>query len=201
MAARRSDDPIIVAARQLVETLAADPSFVTEVAETEIERRIQAGRLIPAERLQVAPGLTLVPVGRVEELEAFLEKVLDLTEPLPDDMKEQGAALLAQPVIEPAAAPTPADDDEGDEVDEAPDESETPPPAPESVETPPSPEPEPDPGPQERGRKLPTEAAACANCETTQLTDEDTDEANLEQTKYSMIRFRKPLCRPCMASE
>lgn len=50
-------------------------------------------------------------------------------------------------------------------------------------------------------RELPTEALPCDECGTTDLTEENTPESNLEQTKFAVVRFRRPLCRPCMASQ
>jgi len=184
----------MIVARELVQTLAADPAFRSEVAEEEIERRIQAGLLIPAERLQVAPGLTLVPVGRVESLEALLAEILAVDGAVPPELAGAASRLLepAPPPEEPEAAPERAEPDQAE-------------PAAEGVGA--AGESEPDPAeetaPPAKGarRELPTEPLPCEECGTTALTEDNTPEANLEQTKFAVVRFRRPLCRPCMASQ
>lgn len=189
---RRADDPIMVAARNLVETLAQDPAFVTEIADREIERRVAAGLLIPVERLQVAPGLTLAPIGRVEELESTLNAVLT----------EAPEGAIPQALIDKATALLSTNGDDGDDDDEepalpgVPDVDET------ADEDDPAPEAE-DPAPEDddkpRRRRLPTEPGICAGIlKGGKICGAELD---LDQTKLSIIRFRKPLCKPCMASE
>lgn len=188
---RRSDDPLMVAARQLVEHLAGDAVFVKQVADEEISRRIAAGLLIPTDRLQLAPGLTLVPTGRIDALEGVLTAILDESDGVPQPLVDKATALLnvaplagpedpALPGAPPEPEP-PADDDEPP-VDDGPTDE----------------EPAPAKGPAEKKtrtradrRPLPTEPGKCTDCDT---------ELDLDQTRASIIRFRIPLCRPCMAN-
>lgn len=183
MDARRSDDPLMVAARQLVETLAADETFVRQVTDEEVARRVAAGTLIPAERLTVAPGLTLAPTGRIEALEDVLAAILQEVgdDGLSQALIDKATGLLTvDPTPGPALPGAPAGEEAGEEeegpagdgdagTEEADGESE--------------------PAPQRR--RLPTEPGVCTDCDT---------ELDLEQTQLSYIRFRIPLCKPCMAT-
>lgn len=187
MNARRSDDPVMLAARQLVETLAADPAFVTDVAEQEIARRVAAGSLIPAERLQVAPGLTLAPTGRIEALEDILAAILQEVDDdaLPQALVDKATGLLdLDETDEPPALPGAPEEDPVVEEEENP--------VAEEAAAPDEPDPEPEPEkPEGKRRRLPDEPGKCTDCDT---------DLDLEQTHLSLIRFRKPLCKPCMAS-
>jgi hypothetical protein len=189
----------MVAAASLVETLASDTVFVARVAEDEIQRRITAGNLIPIERLQVAPGLTLVQAGRVEALEALLGDIVEkLGDDLPTDLADQAAGLLYVPPPTPAETPALPGAPGGDQTEDLlvrDPEPET------DSPTPPDPGDPSDPPPGGRRRsRLPTEPEPCSECGTTALTEENTPEANLAQTRHSHIKERRALCRACLAS-
>lgn len=187
MDARRSDDPLMIAARQLVEHLSNDPVFVKQVADEEIDRRVAAGLLIPTDRLQLAPGLTLAPTGRIESLEEILTAIIDGTEGIRQDLIDQAAGLL-----DFSGPPAPAAEEATEEEPALPGAPE-PEPEPEDEPVPedePAPEPAKKPTREDR-RRLPDEPGKCEDCQ------EDLD---LEQTRASIIRFRIPLCRPHMAN-
>ena len=188
-------DPVLEAAKMLISTLKADPAFVEEVSRDAIAARIDAGLLIPVERLQVAPGLTLAPAGRIEELEGMLQAFLDESpeEPIPEPLRDKALALLETTVLEdegPALPGVPEEPDPEPEPETDPSEG--------AEDTPDEAQPEAEaeeanPAIAPARRRLPTEPGQCRDCGT---------DLDLEQTKVSSIRFPKegPLCKPCMAS-
>lgn len=188
---RASDSVMKDTARRLVDALAKDREFVEHVTNDEIEKRIAAGLLIPAERLQVAPGLTLVQVGRVEALEQLVADILDddQADALPQDILDRAHGLLDPgPVDEPD--PTP----ESGSAEALPDEDEEAPEDDDDGEPEPPPQPEPEPtGPKKMRRAtLPSEPGTCETCGA---------EVPVEQMKLSAIKVQKPQCRDCMTSD
>lgn len=192
---RGSKDPLVQMARDLLSQLAEDPALVDHIAENEIARRVAAGVLVPAERLQLVPGLALVPAGRVEHLEHLLHEAQAAAgDHLPAELSQAiNEALTPAPLAsEPAAAdeaPAAAADESPDTEDPEPEET----PEPESDAGPESePEPEAEPGEKKmQVERLPTEPRACAEC--------GADDLDLAQTHLSMIKTRgTPLCRACM---
>lgn len=67
---------VLDAALSLVNTLAGNRVFRDQIAEEEIAQRIDRGELIETEKLSIAPGLVLVPRGRIPELEAAAKRVV-----------------------------------------------------------------------------------------------------------------------------
>jgi hypothetical protein len=57
---------------RLLEAVAGDEQFCAAVAAAEIERRIEAGELVPIERLYPTEGLEVQPRGKVDRLEKAL---------------------------------------------------------------------------------------------------------------------------------
>lgn len=60
---------VMDAAMALVNTLAGNQEFRDRIAEEEIADRVEAGKLIPIERLTIAEGLVLTPAGFFPALE------------------------------------------------------------------------------------------------------------------------------------
>lgn len=86
-AAKRRQVPpeVLEAAMALVNTLAGNREFRDQIAEEEIASRIDAGELIETEKLSIAPGLVLVPKGRIPELEAAARRVVKAWMEIPNE--------------------------------------------------------------------------------------------------------------------
>lgn len=88
-------DPIDEAGARAARMLAADTEFAQAVSRAEINRLITVGKLIPAERLMLGPGLELTPAGRLARLEAAVTEAIGFLDT--DDAKVDEAliALMA----------------------------------------------------------------------------------------------------------
>lgn len=86
-AARRRQVPaeVLEAAMALVNTLAGNRDFRNQIADEEIAARIEHGDLIETEKLSIAPGLVLVPKGRIPELEAAARRVVKAWMDIPNE--------------------------------------------------------------------------------------------------------------------
>lgn len=82
---RKVPPEVLEAAMALVNTLAANSAFREQIAEEEIARRIEDGDLIATEKLSIAPGLVLVPRGRIPELEAAARVVVKAWMEIPNE--------------------------------------------------------------------------------------------------------------------
>lgn len=164
--------PVAQAATNLITALVDDPDFVAWVSAAEIERRIAAGELVPAEALRTVPGLTLLPIGardRLIELASHpaVEAIGELA-----DLRAACLAIAGQPFTAASGSPPPDDDAEALEPDT---------------------EPEPDKPATEGGDRpagmpaaMPAGPAPCVKCGV---------EVDREQAQLSFIRHRLVLCR------
>lgn len=120
--ARKNLPPAVrEAAERLIGFISNDDVLANHVAEGLIDSRVAAGKLIPVEKLQLGPGLTLAPAGRIPELEAAVAaaiQALDGDKPRVDEalvaLHKVTAPELPEPegavAADPDAAETEVDD-------------------------------------------------------------------------------------------
>lgn len=119
---RRRDDPVSAAGTRLMETLLEDEDFVAHVAAAEIQRRIDAGELIEAEKLQLGGGLQLASSVRLGALERFVARVAEAGEldaEALSDLVWAATELAEGAIIDTSTAPaeTAAADEPVDELE------------------------------------------------------------------------------------
>lgn len=202
-AARDAEKELRQAGDRLIAAVLAEPAIIDAVSKTRIDSLVEAGHLIPSERLVLGPGFELTPRGRLAELEEAIIEALDLLEaddgrkammallkvmpdPEPDQVEDQGPGskdpvdVDADPVADPEPE-APEDDDED---------------GPESAIAaalagltagPDEPEPEPAATGRPNGMPGPDDIEPCAVCG---------DGVPFDQSSMSWIRFRRVLCRP-----
>lgn len=105
-AARRRQVPpeVLEAAMALVNTLAGNRAFRDQIADEEIAARIDAGDLIETEKLSIAPGLVLVPRGRIPELEAAARLVVKAWMEIPNEQGWTDEEVILSRAVKTLAA-------------------------------------------------------------------------------------------------
>lgn len=184
---RRPSDPAIKVAHLVVEALAGDEDFVAQVTTREIQRRVDAGELIPKDALHITGGLELTPTGRLAQFETAVKVLLavlgdiadeHLTDPQRDAIAQVDVLINPQVPEPDVVDDAPVDDESDEEPVEAP-------PADDSATSEPV-----------DGKSYPTgfpvdDTYACSTCDT---------EIPEDQALVSWTRFRVLLCPPCLST-
>lgn len=97
------------ATERIIQDLIADPDFAEHVAQKEIDKQVDAGKLVPTDKLTIAPGLTLV---NPDTLENMKNAITDVTMFLNREPPEVDKALTVLNTLKP---PEPEDTPEPDE--------------------------------------------------------------------------------------
>lgn len=86
------------ATERIIQDLIADPDFAEHVAQKEIDKQVDSGKLVPTDKLTIAPGLTLV---NPELLENMRNAITDVTMFLNREPPEVDKALTVLNTLKP----------------------------------------------------------------------------------------------------
>lgn len=91
------------ATERIIQDLIADPDFAEHVAQKEIDKQVDAGKLVPTDKLTIAPGLTLVNPDTLENMKNAITDVTMFLNREPPEVDKALTVLNALKPTEPEA--------------------------------------------------------------------------------------------------